>query len=41
MRFAEGALKDAAHAAGFRVDLCEVRPVEDMPMDAVYLIATK
>ena len=41
MRYPEASVSGAARSAGFRIDRCEVKPVEDMGMDAIYLMATK
>jgi ubiquinone/menaquinone biosynthesis C-methylase UbiE len=41
MRYPEASVSEAARSAGFRIDRCEVEPVEGMGMDAVYLMATK
>jgi len=39
-RYSESTVCDAARSAGFRVDRCEVKPVDEMEMDAIYLDAT-
>jgi len=41
IRYTKGAITDRVPEAGFALNRCVVVPVEDMPMDAVYLEATK
>ena len=41
LRTRDATVSGAASAAGFRVDRCEVKPVDGMSMDAVYLTATR
>jgi ubiquinone/menaquinone biosynthesis C-methylase UbiE len=41
LRYREATVCDAARSTGFRVDGCEVKPVDGMPMDALYLTATR
>lgn len=40
-RYRRAELESWAQRAGFEVDRCRVEPVEDFPMDAVYLEASK
>lgn len=41
LRYSRSDLTAWAQAAGFEINRCEVEPVEDFPMDAVYLEATR
>ena len=41
LRYSQTEVSSWAEAAGFRIDRCVVEAVEEMPMDAVYLDATK
>ena len=41
MRYRADEFAEAATSAGFRIDSCLVRPVEEMEMDAAYLVGTR
>ncbi len=41
LRYSEDEVRGWARTAGFRVDRCSVEPVDEMPMQAVYLEGTK
>lgn len=41
LRYTEGEVRNWVQKAGFTIDRCQVEPVEDMPMAAIYLEATK
>jgi SAM-dependent methyltransferase len=41
LRYRVDDVKTWASNAGFRIDRCDVKPVEEMPMDAIYLEATR
>jgi ubiquinone/menaquinone biosynthesis C-methylase UbiE len=41
LRFSKKEVESWALNSGFRVDRCVIEPVEEIPMDAIYLEATK
>lgn len=41
LRYTEQQVKGWTEGAGFRVNRCAVEPVDEIPMDALYLEATK